>query len=55
MVVIVYVKRQIDKWLETVQKLSSDCNGTRTHNHLARKQTLNHLAKLLKCLARFEQ
>ena len=24
----------------------SDCNGTRTHNHLARKRTLNHLAKL---------
>ena len=24
----------------------SDCNGTRTHNHLVRKQTLNLLAKL---------
>ena len=24
----------------------SDCNGTRTHNHLVRKPTLNHLAKL---------
>ena len=24
----------------------SDCNGTRTHNHLVRKRTLNHLAKL---------
>ena len=23
----------------------SDCNGTRTHNHLVRKQTLSHLAK----------
>ena len=23
-----------------------DCNRTRTHNHLVRKQTLNHLAKL---------
>ena len=22
---------------------SSDCNGTRTHNHLVRKQTLNYL------------
>ena len=22
----------------------SDCNGTRTHNHLVRKRTLNHLA-----------
>ena len=26
----------------------SDCNGTRTHNHLVRKLTLNHLAKLAK-------
>ena len=25
-----------------------DCNGTRTHNHLVRKRTLNHLAKLFK-------
>ena len=25
-----------------------DCNGTRTHNHLVCKQTLNHLAKLIK-------
>ena len=24
----------------------SDCNGTRTHNHLVCKRTLNHLAKL---------
>ena len=24
----------------------SDCNGTRTHNHLVRKRTLNQLAKL---------
>ena len=24
----------------------SDCNETRTHNHLVRKQTLNYLAKL---------
>ena len=24
----------------------SDCNGTRTQNHLVRKGTLNHLAKL---------
>ena len=24
----------------------SDCNGTRTRNHLVRKRTLNHLAKL---------
>ena len=26
----------------------SDCNWTRTHNHLVYKQTLNHLAKLAK-------
>ena len=26
--------------------LTSDCNGARTHNHLARKGTLTHLAKL---------
>ena len=26
----------------------NDCNGTRTHNHLVRKRTLNHLAKLAK-------
>ena len=28
------------------QEASSDCNWTRTHNHLIRKQTLNYLAKL---------
>ena len=27
-------------------KTISDCNWTRTHNHLVRKRTLNHLAKL---------
>ena len=26
----------------------SDCNGIRTHNHLIRKRTLNHLSKLAK-------
>ena len=26
----------------------SECNWTRTHNHLVHKQTLNHLAKLAK-------
>ena len=31
--------------------LLSDCYGTRTHNHLVRKQALNHLAKLIKCLS----
>ena len=29
----------------------SDCNGTRTHNHLVRKRTLNHLPKLSKWLS----
>ena len=29
----------------------SDCNGTRTHNHLVHKRTLNHLAKLAKRLS----
>ena len=28
----------------------SDCNGTRTHNHLLRKRKLNHLAQLAKWL-----
>ena len=27
----------------------SDCNWTRTHNHLVRKRTFNHLAKLVEC------
>ena len=26
--------------------IKSDCNGTRTHNHLVRKRTFNHLTKL---------
>ena len=34
----------------TVASLS-DCNGTRTHNHLVHKQTLNHLTKLAKWLS----
>ena len=29
----------------------SECNWTRTHNHLVRKRTLNHLAKLAKWLS----
>ena len=29
----------------------SDSNGIRTHNHLVRKRTLNHLAKLVKWLS----
>ena len=34
-----------DKWY------LSDCNWTRTHNHLVRKRILNHLAKLAKRLS----
>ena len=30
----------------------SNCNWTRTHNHLVRKQTLNHLAKLANLVKR---
>ena len=34
-------------WLSvTFSQLLSNCNGTRTHNHLVCKWTLNHLAKL---------
>ena len=29
----------------------SECNGTQTHKHLVRNQTLNHLAKLTKSLS----
>ena len=32
----------------------SDCNGTRTLNHLVHQQTLNHLANLTKWLRWFE-
>ena len=33
--------------IKTIQlKKFSDCNWTRTHNHLVRKRKLNHLAKL---------
>ena len=31
----------------------SDCNWTRTHNHLVHEQTLNHLARLAKWLSCF--
>ena len=33
------------------QVFISDCNWTRTHNHLVHKRTLNHLAKLAKWLS----
>ena len=32
----------------TNYRILCDCNGNRTHNHLAPKQTLNHLTKLAK-------
>ena len=35
------------------QDVLSDCNGTRTHNHLVRKRTLNHLAKLTKLTKKY--
>ena len=35
--------KEDDENFEKSTKLS-DCNGTRTHNHLVRKRTLNHLA-----------
>ena len=34
-----------------LQDFLSDCNETWTHNHLVRKRTLNHLAKLAKWLS----
>ena len=37
--------KQIFKKKKTLFLLS-DCNGTQPHNHLVRKRTLNHLAKL---------
>ena len=33
-----------------IRKWNVDCDGTRTHNRLAHKRTLNHLAKLAKWL-----
>ena len=43
--------KSILSWVKTwsikvLIKYFSDCNGTRTHNHLLPKRTLNHLAKL---------
>ena len=39
------VKEPYDQNRRDIWSLS-DCTGTRTHNYLVRKQTLNHLAKL---------
>ena len=33
--------------VERHDRQDSDCNWTRTHNHLLHKRTLNHLAKLV--------
>ena len=32
--------------IKIVESVLRDCNDTRTHNHLVRKRTLNHLGKL---------
>ena len=39
------------KMITLVKLILNDCNGARTHNHWGRKRTLNHLAKLAKCLS----
>ena len=44
-------KFSIDLFLNYSLQSSLDCNGTRTHNHLVRKRTLNHLASLTKWLS----
>ena len=41
-----YPKTGLNKTKHTL----SDCNWTRTHNHLVRKRTLNHLFSLAKWL-----
>ena len=43
------VKNAIGAVLLLVKLNKRDCNWTRTHNHLVRKRTLNHLAKLASC------
>ena len=39
------------RWISsnTIRNIN-DCNWTRTQNHLVLKRTLNHLAKLAKCI-----
>ena len=41
------VKEHLAQIRREIRSLS-DCHWTRTQNHLVRKQTLNHLAKLTK-------
>ena len=38
----------LQEQLESKDKIISDCNWTRTQNHLVRKRTLNDLTKLTK-------
>ena len=42
-------KEHIDSTILKMNRGIRDCNWTRTHNHLVRKRTLNHLAKLNRC------
>ena len=41
-------KDKSSKQKKTINNIKNDCNGTRTHNYLVHKQTLNHLAKQAK-------
>ena len=45
------VKELLARSMREIWRLS-DCNWTRTQNHLVRKRTLNHLAKWLSILVR---
>ena len=42
--VLIYYR--VSNFFENIKGTLNDCNWTRTHNHLVRKGTLNHLAKL---------
>ena len=39
------LQRRIRNSVKQLRWSLTDCNGIRTHNHLVRKRTLNHLAK----------
>ena len=43
--------KELLAWNRSDIRRLSDCSGTRTHSHLVRKRTLNHLAKLAKWLS----
>ena len=43
-----YILNDVDMCNYPDDTTPNECNGTRTHNHLVCKQTLNHLAKLAK-------